>query len=162
VGASLAVGLALALVAVWAPWSSPSPIVYETVSGWPMWVYYRNLGSAPARLTDVGGMPALGVDAPLSDGEIEAHFAVLREHLKVAPTLVAAGDFVRFKVDDPGELAWKPGKTDGTTWFYVFAITKAPRAALVLDRWVGELCLVAQTGEKFSRCPTHNRTYAGN
>ena len=126
-----------------------------------MRTYYRNLGDSSAALTDIGGLPALSVDEPLAPDRIDAYFAEVHKELKHAPTLVRPGDFVRFVVDDPDELAYAGGKTDHTTYLYLFIVVKAPRAALINDRWVSELCLVAKTAEPFKRCATHNTVYAG-
>ncbi len=153
-----AVGVAAAVSS-----GSPPPLAYESVSGYPMRVYYRNLGQGPERLSAVGGLPALSKDEPLSASEIDTHMATVRKTLKTSPTLVRAGDFVWFPVDDPDGLAWEPEKMpDRTTYFYVFAEIEMPRSSLLGGKWVSELCLVSKTHEAFQRCPTHNDTYASN
>jgi hypothetical protein len=163
----LLAGLGAALIAgaivVAAPWASAPPISYETVSGWPMRIYYRNLGQGPEHLSAVGGLPALSVDEPLSTAEIDAYFVKVMDKLQPSPTLVKAGDFARFEIDDPDGLAWASGKMpERTSYFYVFAAIEMPRAAIFDKKWVSELCLVAKTHEPFRRCATHNNVYASN
>jgi len=161
-GAIAAAGVIAGIVAV-APWASPPPVTYETVSGWPMRVYYRNMGQGPERLSAVGGVPALSLDEPLSDEKIEDYFAAVRKDLKPSPTLVKSGDFVWFEVDDPDRLAWVESKTpDRTVWFYVFAVVEMPRSSITGSKWVSELCLVAKTGEAFKKCAVHNDVYAAS
>lgn len=146
-----------------APWASPPPLTYETVSGWPMRVYYRNHGQGPERLSAVGGLPAVSLDEPLPQEAIDSYFAAVRSQLKKSPTLVKSGDFAWFEIDDPDRLAWVESQTpDRKTWFYVFAIVEMPRSSVLNDRWVSELCLVAETGQQFKRCDAHNDIRAGS
>ncbi len=146
------------------PWAAPPPLVYETVSGYPMRVYYRNVGEGHVTVIAAAGVPALSIDAPLRQEQIDSYLAEIRRQMKpsVTPSIVKAGDYVRFDVDDPDELAWLPGKTEHTTYFYVFAAVEMPRDSLVIGKWISELCLVAKTGEAFQRCPTHNSMTAGS
>ncbi len=150
------------VLAVIAPWAPPPLLVYENVSGWPMRVYYRNLGEGPGRLAAVGGVPALSYERPLSAQEIDVHLAAIKASLKPAPTLVKAGDFVWFEVDDPAALALEQPKAARTSWLYVFVVVEMPRAALINQKWISELCLVAKKGEAFHKCDTHNNVYAAS
>src|SRR6266566_2403163 len=92
IGAIAAAG-AIAAVAL-APWTGPPPLTYESVSGWPMRVYYRNHGNGPERMIAVGGVPALGVDEPLTAQQIDEHFALVKANLKTVHATVKSGDFV--------------------------------------------------------------------
>ena len=148
------------LVAI-APWTSPPSLSYETVSGYPMRVYYRNIGQVPERVSAVAGMPFLAYDRPLPADRIDGFFAELKGRMQASPTAVRPGDYVRWEIADPEGLALKPAKTERATWFYVFAMVESPRAALVKDRWIGELCLVARTREAFKPCGSHNAMYPG-
>lgn len=154
-------GLLVGIAAVWAPWSPPPSLYYEAVSGYPMKVYFRNIGDPIVEVVAAGGFPVL-VDEPLPKEKIDAYFAEVRKNVSPGKSMVRSGEFVRFVVDDPDELVWKPAKIEHTTWFYLFAIIETPRSALVNKRWVNELCLVSKTNEPFTRCPTHNEFYAGN
>ena len=143
-----------------APWTAPPPLVYETVSGFPMRVYYRNVGDSPVGVTAVGGLPLLSSE-PLSPEKIEGYFVTLRKTLQPSQSLVKGGDFVRFTVNDPEGLAWEPEKVwlkdNKTTYFYVLAVVEMPRFGYAInDKWVSELCLVSKTHEAFTRCDTHN------
>ncbi len=155
VGGGILVALAASL-----PWSSP-PVVYETVSGWPMRVYYRNVGNGPERLSAVGGLPAYSVDEPLPPKQIDAYFVKIKKKLSLASTLIRSGDVAWFEIDDPDRLAWESDKiAPRPSWFYVFAIVELPRGSLVNRKWVSELCLVAKTHEEFKKCPQHNGVYS--
>jgi hypothetical protein len=144
-------------VAILAPWSFRPPLVYDTLSGWPMVVYFRNVGDAPVQVVAAGGLPVLS-DEPLPQEKIAGYLASVKRQR--ADSLVRAGEYVKFVVDDPDGLAWLPAKTDHTTYLYVFAIVEMPRAALISNRWVRELCLVSKTYEAFKPCETHNDAYA--
>jgi hypothetical protein len=159
----IAAAVVIGVVVAMAPWTSPPPITYETVSGWPMRVVYRNLGNGPERLSAVGGLPAFSFDEPLSGAQIEDYFATLRHELKPSPTLVKSGDVAWFEITDPGGLAYIESQVPGrTTYFYVFAIVEMPRGSIFSTKWVSELCLVAKTKEAFKKCPVHNEVYAGS
>ncbi len=145
----------------WELWPSPPLLLYETVSGWPMRVHYRNRGSEPVYVKAVGAMPALSVDEPLPQATIDQYLATVKAEAKRSPTIVAPGDFMWFVADDPDGLAWEPAKTEHTTWLYVFAVVEMPRTALVNRKWISELCLVSKTKEPFKPCDTHNEVYAG-
>jgi hypothetical protein len=149
-----------------APWTTPPPLVYETVMGYPMRVYYRNVGNEPVRTLAVGGLPLLS-DAPLPEEKVDGYFAEIRQHLQPSTSMVRGGDFVRFEVNDPEELAWKPEKMwladQKVTYFYVLAIVEMPRFGYAVhDKWVSELCLVSKTHEPFTRCEAHNAVYSGS
>ena len=152
--------MAAAVLMFMEPWVPSSSLVYETVSGWPMRVYYRNVGTAPERAVAVSGMPSLSVDRPLSQGEIDARFGELMTAMTPADTTVKGGDYVRFEVNDPDGLAWQPGKMEKTSWFYLFVVVESARHSLLRDKWISELCLVSKTREPFAKCDTHNRVYA--
>jgi hypothetical protein len=154
----LAVG---AGVALWAPWASPPELVYDTVAGYPMLVYYHNIGGAAARVSGFGGVPAISVNKPLSAQEIDAHFVEARKRVVSAPDLIRPGERARFILEDPDGLAWVSAKEERPTYFYIFAVLESPRSSLVDNRWINELCLVAKTGERFMRCEGHNEVYAG-
>jgi hypothetical protein len=100
----------------------------------------------------------------LPQERIDGYLANVVRQVKpsVVSSMVKAGDYMRFEIADPDGLAYAPTKTEKTTWFYLFAAVEMPRSALVNDRWISELCLVAKTGEPFQRCPTHNSVYAGS
>lgn len=159
-GVTASAGL-LAGIVVQAPWSPSPQLYYEAVSGYPMKVYFRNIGEPIVEVVAAGGFPVL-VDAPLSKERIDAYLAVVRSNVKPGKSMVKSGEFVRFEVDDPDGLVWQPAKVEHTTWFYLFAIIETPRAALMNKRWVNELCLVSKTNEPFTRCPTHNEFIAGS
>lgn len=147
-------------IAAWAPWSPPPPLYYEAVTGYPMKIYFRNLGDSIIEVVAAGGVPALS-DLPLPQERIDAYFAEVRNHVSPGKSAVKGGEFVRFVIDDPEELAWKPGKDlEKTTYFYLFAVIETPRAAPVNNRWIREVCLVSKTAEPFTPCPTHNEMYA--
>lgn len=158
----LVAGLTAAGIVLWAPWASPPLLLYETVSGYPMRVYYRNRGTAPAAVRAVNALPALSIDKPLSDEQIDKYLAEAKAQIKRAPTIVAPGDFMWFIADDPDELAWMPAKTEHTTWLYVFGVVEMPRSSIVNTKWVSELCLVSKTKEPFRPCDRHNDVYAGS
>lgn len=152
-----AVAIVAAAAILWiAPWAPTPPLVYETVSGFPMRVYYRNVGTAEAEVSAVNGIPILSVDEPLPAGQIARYFDMLKGHMKPTRSVVRAGDFVRFVVDDPDRLAYEPAKTERTTYFYVMAILESPRSAPIRDKWVSKLCLVAKTAEAFKPCPGYD------
>src|ERR1700726_3396220 len=89
-GAVAGVGI-LATVAM-APWASPPPLVYESVSGYPMRLYYRNVGESHVKMNAVAGLPALTVDAPLPPEKIDSYFISLKGQMKPANSIVRAGD----------------------------------------------------------------------
>ena len=146
---------------LWAPWASPPQLVYETVAGYPMLVYYHNTGS-PVRVAAFGGVPAVSVGEPLPPEKIDAYIVEAKKRVQPAPDLIRTGDRARFLLDDPERLAWVQGTEESPTYFYIFAILEAPRPSIISDRWVHELCIVAKTGERFKRCPSHNGVYAGS
>ena len=154
--------LAGAGLALWAPWTSPPELGYDTVAGYPMLVYYHNIGGSAARVSGFGGVPAISVNKPLSAQEIDTYFLEARKRVVSAQDLIRPGERARFILDDPDGLAWVSGKEERPTYFYIFAVLESPRSSLVDNRWVNELCLVAKTGERFMRCETHNTVYAAN
>lgn len=156
-----AIAIAGALALVMAPNRAAPPLVYETVSGYPMRVYYRNVGESQVEVNAAGGIPALSTDGPLPQERIDSYFDQVKKEIKPTFSAVRPGDFVRFMVEDPEELAWIPGKTEGMTYFYVFAAMELTRSGSRGKSWISELCLVAKTGEAFQRCSTHNEVYAG-
>ena len=158
--AGLGIAAAAAVVAA-APWASLPPLTYETVTGFPMQVHYRDVGGSLVTVNGVGAVPALSLDRPLSSEQIDARFAEIRGRMQPMPGMIGPGGLLRFVVDDPDGLAWQPAKTKHTSYFYVFAVVEMPRSALIWDRWISELCLVAKTGEAFKRCETHNGVHAG-
>ncbi len=153
--------LAGAALVAWAPWAAAPPLEYETVSGYPMQLYFRNVGNSPVEVIAAGGLPALS-DEPLSQEKLDAYLATVRARVQRARSLVRGGEYVKFVVDDPEGLAWVPGKTEHTTYLYLFAVIELPRPAPFNARWVRELCLVSKTHEPFTRCETHNEIYAGS
>ncbi len=146
-------------VTLWAPWASAPDMVYDTVAGYPMMVYYHNLGPS-VRVSGFGGVPAISVNRPLSEEESATYMAEARKRVQAAPDLVRSGERVRFMLEDPDGLAWAATKEERTTYFYLFAVLEYPRASIAGGKWVNELCLVAKTGDRFKRCETHNRTYS--
>ncbi len=157
-GAAVLAGAAGFLL--WEPWASPPALSYETVAGYPMLVYYHNIG-APARVSGFGGMPAVSVGEPLPPDKIEALAAEAKKRVQPAPDLIKTGEKARFMLDDPDGLAWVQGTDEKPAYFYIIAILESPRSSIALQRrWVNETCLVAKTGERFKRCPTHNRVYS--
>ena len=159
IAGTLLLGAGLAL---WAPWAAPPQLVYETVAGYPMLVYYHNVGSSPAKTTGFAGVPAVSVDAPLSAEKIDTYFAEARKRVAPAVDLVMPGERTRFVLDDPDGLAWVSAKEVRPSYFYLFAVLESPRSSIFDNRWISELCLVAKTGERFKRCDSHNSVYAGN
>ncbi len=151
--AALAAGIVL-----WAPWAEPPELTYETVAGYPMRVYYHNIG-APAKVTAFGGVPAVSVGEPLPPDRIAEYAAEARKRVQPAPDLIRTGDRIRFVLDDPERLAWVKGTEDNPVYFYILAVLETPRNALINTRWVHELCLVAKTGEPFKKCGSHNDVY---
>ena len=147
-------------VMLWVAYPSQPELVYDTVAGYPMLVYYHNTG-APAQVTGFGGVPAVSLGEPLPPDKIDALAAEARKHVQPAADLVKTGDRTRFMLDDPDGLAWVQGTEDHPAYFYIIAIVESPRSSIALERkWVNEICLVAKTGERFKRCPTHNRVYS--
>ena len=159
VGAVAGAAALIAGVALWAPWTTPPDLAYETVAGYPMKVYYHNTGPA-VKVTAFGGVPVVSMGEPLPPEKIEAYAAEARKRVKPAPDLIRTGDRARFVLDDPDRLAWVQGTDDNPAYFYIFAVLESPRASLINSRWVHELCIVAKTGEPFKPCPSHNGTYA--
>ncbi len=159
--AAIAGAAVLALgAAVWEPWASPPALSYETIAGYPMLVYYHNTG-APAQITGFGGVPAVSLGEPLPPEKIDALAAEARKNVQPAADLVKTGDRTRFLLDDPDGLAWVQGTEDHPAYFYIIAILESPRGSIAIERkWVNEICLVAKRGERFKRCPTHNRVYS--
>lgn len=159
--AAAAAALTVIGVVLAAPWTSPPQLVYDTVAGYPMLVYYHNIGGEPAETSGFGGVPAVSVGAPLPVEKLDAFFAEAKKRVVPAPDLVKPGERVRFVLDDPNGLAWVAAKEEKPTYFYVIAVLESPRSSFAVGRrWVNELCLVAKTGERFKRCSTHNGVYA--
>jgi len=150
--------IALALAGIATPWEAPPRIAYETVTGYPMQLYYRNVGMSPADVSGFQGMVSLTTEEPMAEADVRQMFAALARSTRPLDAAVKAGEYLKLELDDPERLAWEPAKTDRPTYFYIMAVLKSPR--LVVGEWVNELCLVAKTGEPFRRCPQHNRTYA--